>query len=212
MNPDNPRKITPKSIRDLVKSIEEYGWLQPIIVKKVEEGRFLILDGNHRFQASKFLPPQKIPAFLLPSTLTPEQEFKLIFKINRQYAEYDKDQVKERFKSEFPDLVNVPMFAELGIDFLKPDFISGETPAEMTQNVELDEKLMKYEKLKEAVESILKDTANQIDKSFLMFQFAGNRYAVVLVGKETYLKLRTRQEADPLTFQSSIEDIISSSL
>lgn len=212
-NPDNPRKITPKAIRHLVKSLEDFGWIQPLIVRPITDGenkgKYLIVDGHHRFQAAKFLPPALIPCVVLPVGLTAEQEFKLMFKVNRQYAEYDRDKVRDRFKQGFPDLVTVPMFDELGIDFLKPDFLAPPAPAEITQNAALDEKLMKYEKVKEAVETVLKETANQIDQSFVMFAHGKNRYLIVLVDSDAYLKLKTRQEADPLTFAEAVTAIIS---
>lgn len=213
-NPDNPRKITPKAVRHLVKSLETYGWVQPIIVKAIPpegELKWLIMDGNHRFQASKFLPEGDIPCIQLPVGLTAQQEYEFIFRINRHYADYDKEKVKEQMKSEFPELVNAPMFEELGIDFLKPDFLA-ESPAEMADNAPMDEKLQKFENLKQAVEKILQETENQIDKGFVMFTNGSNRYCIAMVEKETYLKLRTRQEADPVTFQAFLSDILDSNL
>ena len=211
-NPRNPRKITPKAIQHLVKSLETYGWLQPIIVKPTgEPENWMILDGNHRFQASKFLPEQDIPCILIPAGLTDEQEWQFIFKINRHYAEYDKDQVKARFKEDFPNLVNVPSFEELGIDFLKPDFLA-EPPAELAKNPQMDEKLQKFENIRGAVEKVLQETQDQIDKNFVMFTNGGNRYCVILLDKDTMAKLRTRQEADPVTFQAGIADILDRNL
>jgi len=213
-NPDNPRKITPKAIRHLVKSLETYGWVQPIVVKSIPpEGdmKWMVMDGNHRFQASKFLPEQDIPCVPLPEGLTAQQEYEFIFRINRHYAEYDKERVKEKMKSDFPELVNAPTFEELGIDFLKPDFLA-EAPAEMSDNAPMDEKLEKFENLKAAVEQILQETQGQIEKSFVMFVHNGNRYCISLIEKETFVRLRNRQEADPVTFQAFVADVLDSNL
>lgn len=47
------REIDGAAVNDLRESIKQFGVLQPILVKKKDNGRFEIIFGNHRFYAAK---------------------------------------------------------------------------------------------------------------------------------------------------------------
>lgn len=55
--PSNPRKISKKAIEMVGKSIEEYGFRQPIVVDKDN----IIIIGHTRFQASRQLGLKEVP-------------------------------------------------------------------------------------------------------------------------------------------------------
>jgi len=63
-NPEQPRKhFDEEKIRDLAESIKQHGVLQPIIVKKNENG-FIVVAGERRFKAAKLAGLRKIPALI----------------------------------------------------------------------------------------------------------------------------------------------------
>ena len=65
VNPEQPRKNFDKDdLADLTKSILEYGVLQPIIVKKDGNGKYLLIAGERRLRASKDGGLEKIPAII----------------------------------------------------------------------------------------------------------------------------------------------------
>lgn len=64
---NNPR-INDKSVDDVAKSIEEFGWQQPIVVDKDN----VIIVGHTRWKAAKQLGMTKVPV-VIASNLTPQQ-------------------------------------------------------------------------------------------------------------------------------------------
>jgi ParB/RepB/Spo0J family partition protein len=54
-NPDQPRKGKPQGIEELAASIEEYGLLQPIVVRAKGDGRYTCIAGHRRLAAYKHL-------------------------------------------------------------------------------------------------------------------------------------------------------------
>ncbi|WP_063734361.1 ParB/RepB/Spo0J family partition protein [Streptomyces sp. RTd22] len=53
-NPNQPRKtFSEEALQELVDSIKEHGLLQPIVVRKVEEGGYELVAGERRFRANE---------------------------------------------------------------------------------------------------------------------------------------------------------------
>jgi ParB/RepB/Spo0J family partition protein len=62
-NPDQPRKIVdPVELNVLIESIRENGLLQAIAVQQQENGTYLVVAGERRYQAYKELGKKTIPA------------------------------------------------------------------------------------------------------------------------------------------------------
>ena len=65
-NPDQPRRFFDiESLTELAKSIDEYGVIQPITVKKKGDGRFIIIAGERRYRASCMAKKRTIPAIII---------------------------------------------------------------------------------------------------------------------------------------------------
>lgn len=61
-NPDQPRKSFDKeALEVLSQSIKEHGLIQPILVKKQENGMYVIIAGERRWRASKLAGLTEIP-------------------------------------------------------------------------------------------------------------------------------------------------------
>jgi len=64
-DPDQPRKFfNPDSLAELSQSIKQKGVLQPIIIRKDDEGKIYLVAGERRYRASKMAELEKIPAIL----------------------------------------------------------------------------------------------------------------------------------------------------
>ncbi len=60
------KEFSEESIRDLVKSIEEYGLLQPILVRRTDDGEFYeIIAGERRLIAYKEAKKETIPSIVV---------------------------------------------------------------------------------------------------------------------------------------------------
>jgi len=63
-NPEQPRKFfDEEGLNDLSRSVKQHGILQPIIIKKNENG-FILVAGERRFRAAKIAGLKKIPALI----------------------------------------------------------------------------------------------------------------------------------------------------
>ncbi len=64
-NPYQPRKeFIKEELLELVQSIKTLGLIQPITLRKIEEGKFQIISGERRWRASKLAGIKTIPAYL----------------------------------------------------------------------------------------------------------------------------------------------------
>jgi len=60
-NPYNPNIYTDRMLEGLKENIKRYGFIEPGVASKKEDGRYLILDGEHRVLAMKDLGFIEIP-------------------------------------------------------------------------------------------------------------------------------------------------------
>ena len=64
-NLDQPRKdFDEESLEELAESIRQVGVIQPISLKKLENGKYMIIAGERRFRASKMAGKTTIPAYV----------------------------------------------------------------------------------------------------------------------------------------------------
>ncbi len=66
VNPDQPRRFFDiEALAELARSIDEYGVIQPITVKKKPNGRYIIIAGERRYRASCMAKKRTIPAIVV---------------------------------------------------------------------------------------------------------------------------------------------------
>ena len=84
-NPHQPRTNFSKSeLKELAKSISEYGVIQPITVRKIKENKYQIISGERRFRACKLASINKIPVYIKETEDNKMLELALIENIQRQ--------------------------------------------------------------------------------------------------------------------------------
>ena len=84
-NPFQPRTNFNKSeLEELAQSISEYGVIQPITVRKIEENKFQIISGERRYRACKMAMVKKIPVYIKETEDNRMLELALIENIQRQ--------------------------------------------------------------------------------------------------------------------------------
>lgn len=84
-NPYQPRKIFDEvKLQELAASIKTYGVISPILLRKVDSGRYQILAGERRFRASKIAGLDKVPAIVAEFTDKQMMELSIIENIQRE--------------------------------------------------------------------------------------------------------------------------------
>jgi ParB family transcriptional regulator, chromosome partitioning protein len=85
VNPYQPRlHFDKESLQELADSIQVQGIIQPITVRKLEDGAFQLISGERRFQASKIAGLDKIPAYVRTANDQQMLEMALIENIQRE--------------------------------------------------------------------------------------------------------------------------------
>ncbi|WPX98154.1 ParB/RepB/Spo0J family partition protein [Candidatus Fokinia crypta] len=83
-NPSQPRKtLDPDELNELASSIRQFGVLQPIIVRKIDDKLYQIIAGERRYHASKIAGLSEIPVMVKHSDELESMEIALVENIQR---------------------------------------------------------------------------------------------------------------------------------
>lgn len=83
-NPHQPRTdFDAEELDDLKQSIQEHGLIQPVIVKKVDQG-YELIAGERRYRAAKLAKLKKIPAIVREITEEEQAKLALVENLQRQ--------------------------------------------------------------------------------------------------------------------------------
>ena len=84
-NPNQPRRdFKEEALRELADSIKELGVIQPITLRKMEDGTYQIIAGERRFRASQLAGKSTIPAYILKADDENTMEMALTENIQRE--------------------------------------------------------------------------------------------------------------------------------
>ena len=84
-NPNQPRHdFNEEALQELADSISELGVIQPITLRKEEDGNYMIIAGERRFRASQLAGKTTIPAYILSANEKDTMEMALIENIQRE--------------------------------------------------------------------------------------------------------------------------------
>lgn len=99
ITPDyNPRKISAKQRDEIKKSLETFGFVQPVVVNVNPERMNIIVGGNQRTKIAKAMGYTEAPCLEVNLNLEDEKELNL--RLNKNQAEFDYDMLKEFFDNE----------------------------------------------------------------------------------------------------------------
>lgn len=91
----NPRKITAKQREEIKKSIEKFGFCQPLVVNMNEERKNIIIGGSQRYKIACAMGYSEVPC--VEFDLDEKREKELNVRLNKNQAEFDYDLLKEYF-------------------------------------------------------------------------------------------------------------------
>jgi len=84
-NPDQPRTTFDKeSLNELASSIKELGIIQPLTLRKLDNGKYQIISGERRYRAAKLAHLGTVPAYIRDANDTELTEMALIENIQRE--------------------------------------------------------------------------------------------------------------------------------
>ena len=137
----NPQYLTPHQMDSLARSIERDGFLVPIVVQPLRNGKFRVVSGNHRLQAAKRAGLRSVSAVL---THLGERAIKrLIVNLNTVHGDLNAELL-------------APFLAELNDDTLKTVYLDNSL---MDDLMKFDETLFERLKQLEAPENIDRESS-----------------------------------------------------
>ena len=119
--PDNPRKIPKRAVEVVARSLQEFGWQQPLVV----DGDGVLIVGHTRSQAAKFLGLTEAPV-VVAENLTPEQvrAYRIADNRTHDFTTWDLPMLVGQLdvlSDEFSEVLNLQDWATLVDDF--KDFV-----------------------------------------------------------------------------------------
>jgi ParB family chromosome partitioning protein len=114
-NPNQPRKFfNEEGIKELAESIKTFGVIQPIQVRKIEEGLYEIVSGERRLRASKIAGEKTIPAIEVSMTDRDSAIIAIIENIQREDLSFFEEAESYRQLMTFYDLTQDQVAELLG--------------------------------------------------------------------------------------------------
>jgi len=111
----NPRKISKKELNKLKRSLEEFGFVEPIVVNSNKDRKNVLIGGHQRVKAAKELKYVDVPVIYVD--VTKEREKILNLALNKISGEWDEDKLADILLElqEEPD-IDLSGFDEAEID------------------------------------------------------------------------------------------------
>jgi len=119
--PYNPRRISDEVLNKLKRSIEEFGYVEPIIVNK---RTMHVVGGNQRLKVLKQLGIEETEAVMVDLPL--EKEKALNVALNKITGDWDYDLLKDLLRSieDYPELEELTGFSDAELNILLKDYES----------------------------------------------------------------------------------------
>ena len=95
-NDKNPRKITKVELNKLVRSIQEFGFVEPVIVNKNKDRYNVIIGGHQRLKAANKLGMKDVPCIYVD--LEESKEHLLNVALNEISGDWDDDKLFQLLK------------------------------------------------------------------------------------------------------------------
>lgn len=84
-NPNQPRKnFDETALKELAMSIKTHGIIQPIVLNRAEDGKYMIIAGERRWRAAKIAGLTQVPAFIRNYTPKQIREISIIENLQRE--------------------------------------------------------------------------------------------------------------------------------
>jgi ParB family chromosome partitioning protein len=97
-NPYQPRQdFSEEQLQELADSIKQKGVIQPITVRKLEDGKYELISGERRLRASQIAGLEKIPAYIIDVS-TKEEILEIALIENLQRSDLNAIEVAEAYR------------------------------------------------------------------------------------------------------------------
>ncbi|MBR2002528.1 MAG: ParB/RepB/Spo0J family partition protein [Firmicutes bacterium] len=115
VNPDQPRKIfEEEELEELSSSIREFGVIQPLLVTKGVDGKYLLIAGERRLRASKMAGLLKVPVVIREADEREVALISIIENVQRENLSYMEEALAYRRLTEEFGLTQAEIARKVG--------------------------------------------------------------------------------------------------
>lgn len=220
-NPWNPNSMNADLFNELTRDIEEYGFVQPILVANAPEEKdykYQIVDGEHRYDALKILGVDKMPCYIVDLD-EDHQKFKTV-RMNRLRGKMD----TKKFTSLVEDLMNRYPLEEVAENLAFTDPTELEAMMDSArENLPTTEMKEEFDRAKETIKTVddlsavlnrlFNEFGDTLPANFMILDFGGKYQIWVRMGDKEFRPLRSKarecQKAG-VTFDSLVCHVLKS--
>ena len=193
----NPNAMNQETFDRLVQEITEVGYIDPIQVVEMDDGRYRILGGEHRWTAGKVLGWPTIQAVVLSDAKWKDQDLQkfVTVRLNVLHGKTQPDKfvkLYEEMALRYGEEALSGLFAYTDQDAwskLKKDIgkgLKGSLPAELAKKFdEASAEVKTVDGLSAILNSLFTQYGNTLDHSFMVFTFGGKTHVYVMMDKDT---------------------------
>jgi len=184
----NPNKFDTYKFDELVKEVIAEGVDQPVICVKGKDGKYIVVDGEHRVRAARSAGLKEIP--IVVKTDWDEDKAK-IETVRRNVLRGEMD------KAKFTDLVNdvvantnspvediVKKMALTEDEFRDLYIARADIQSKLLEEVQVPKEKALYEDVSYIVQKIMEENKDNIDKGYVYFMFKGALVCCVEMDRE----------------------------
>lgn len=91
----NPRQLSSEQFEDLKKSIEKFGFVDPIIINSNKDRKNIVVGGHQRLKIAKMMDMNTVPCFKVNLPLKDERELNI--RLNKNNGEWNYDDLANHF-------------------------------------------------------------------------------------------------------------------
>lgn len=108
-NHGNPNRMKPKAFDLLIDNIQKHGFLENVVVRPMEDGRYRMVSGHHRLEAAQYLGMKEVPATVIMNPdFDQEEEDMLLVRMNMIKGELDPNlffSLYQKYENKYGDAV-----------------------------------------------------------------------------------------------------------
>lgn len=163
-NPDQPRKVfEDQELSELCDSIREFGVIQPVVVKKEQNGSYFLIAGERRTRAAKLAGLTRIPAVIRDASDKDSALIALVENVQRENLNYIEEAAAYRRLMEEYGLTQAEISRKVG---KKQSTISNKIRL-LTLPLEVQLELAKHQLTERHARALLKVESPQLQKQIL---------------------------------------------
>lgn len=184
----NPNTQKDETFNKLVENIEEIGFVEPVMVRPLDDGQFEIVSGHHRVEAAKIVGMEEVPCIIQEDFDEDMTKFQLV-RMNVLRGELD----PEKFTNLFNDLAEkygsemtrdmMAMVDQKAFDKLYID-VRSELPKDLQKKLDKTKKEIKdVDGLSRILNNIFANYGDTLDFNFLVFSYGNKDHYWVQMSK-----------------------------